>query len=344
MNVTELREKIKSEMTGDLKQDMQHLKDMAVSIKGEPNAAELAEAIAEYAYQMVPEETRGEMERTTMVNGKRLDQVYRDALALVDARKPAEAEPLLKALSDKIAECYEGEKKWFSFRNPFEYHMYREFYPNDTQFDRAPFDFSGYLTLYGFVLIEQQNVPEAEAVLKRAIKFNPMACEPRFELAELYKLAHDRRHLLTLMQETMRYCTTADRIGRVLANMGYYCYDIQDFFSAAVFYFESIRFEPSKAVEAELQDTVRRMNQAGRKFAPPTNGQKLDTYEKYRLLQPPNSELINLALKLADSAREYNRPELEGLFVRVCWDLTRDEQFMTRLRYIDEEIASKKKS
>ena len=342
MTVNELMEKIKAECTGDAAHDLQYLTELARSLRREPNATELTEAIAKHAYSIMPEDARAEMERTTMVDGKRMDIAYRDALALVNVQKFAEAEPLLAAISDKIVECFEGEKKWFSFRNPFEYHMYREFFPVDTDFDRAPFDFSHYLTLYGFVLIETHKIKEAEGVLKRAVSFDPMACEPRFELCELYKLTRADKQIIELSRETMRYCTTADRIARVLCNLGFYCTDIGDLYSAAVFYFESLRFEPSKPVEAELQDVVRLMNQAGQKFAPPTKGQTLDVYEKYHIIQPPNSELINLALALAEAARQADRPQLEGLFVRVCWDLTRNEEFKTRLDFIDQEIANRK--
>lgn len=342
MTVKELMEKIKAECTGDAKEQLNYLTQLAREVRREPNAGELNEAIAKHAYSVMPEDARAEMERTTMIGGKRLDRVYHEALELVNQGKIEEAAPLLAALSDKIAECFEGEKKWFSFRNPFEYHVFREFYPVEKEFDRAPFDFSHYLTLYGFVLIEQHNTQKAEEILKRAIKFNPVATEPKFELCELYKLTRQDNKILEISRETMRYCTTADRIGRVLCNLGFYCSDIGDLYAAAVFYFESLRFEPSKPTEAELQDTVRRMNQAGAKFAPPTKGQVLDTYEKYHIIQPPNSELINLALALADGAREAKRPELEGLFVRVCWDLTRNEEFKTRLDFIDQEIQHKK--
>lgn len=342
MTVQELNEKMQAECTGDAAADLAYLAKLARDIRKEPNAEELTAAVAKYAYSIMPEDARAEMERTTTVNGKRLDRVYHEALELVNAGKSAEAEPLLEAVSDKIAECFEGEKKWFSFRNPFEYHMYREFYPNDTEFDRAPFDFSHYLTLYGFVLIEQHKFDKAEAVLKRAIKFDPVAAEPKFELCELYKLLRNDPRILELSRETMRVCTTADRIARVLCNLGFYCVDVGDLYSAAVFYFESLRFEPSKPVEAELQDAVRLMNQAGQKFAPPSKGQILDVHEKYHIIQPPNDELITLALALADTAREHKRPELEGLFVRVCWDLTRNEEFRTRLNFIDQEIAHNK--
>lgn len=336
MTVTEILTQLQMEKTGDLEKDLKHLRDAAYDLRKEPNADELVKAIAEYAYSIMPEQTRKEMEQLTYVDGMRMDEAFSRALKLVDSGDTAAAEPLLKAISDKIAEHYEhGDTKYFSFRNPFEYHMYRYFYPDDTVFERAPFDFAHYLEVYGFTLLNNRKAREAVKVLERAIKFNPVSADMRFEIAEAYKFMHARARLLEACQDTLPLCTSPDRIARVLANMGYYCYEVGDLYEAAVFYFESIRFSPRKTVELELQDTVRRMKVEGKKFAPPTHGQTIDVYEKYSMKQPPNSELVNLAVTMAHEAQKYQRPDLEGLFTRVAFDLTNDPEFAKRLAELD---------
>ncbi len=338
MTVNELLVQIRSEMTGDVAKDIEHLHAVAEDLANEENADELTAAVADFAFGIMPEDVRGRMEDMTCIDGKRLDLVFRDALALVDQHKYHEAEKLLKALSDKIEQYYEGENpKYFSFRNPFEYHMYRYYFPNDTDFDRAPFDFSHYLTLYGYVLLENKDAVAAEAALDRAVKFNPVSADARFELAEICKFGNNPKKLLAVNIETLRYCTSADRIARTLANMGFYCYVMQDFYSAAVFYFESIRFQPSQAVEFELQDVLRRMKTFGQKFTPPTHGQTIDVYEKYGIQPPPNNDLVNLAVTLAKSAKDYRRTDLEALFNRVAFDLTNDPHFKEEMERIAAE-------
>lgn len=341
MNVPELMTQIRLEMTGDLKKDMEYLSSVAQDLRSEPNADELTKAVMEYAFSIMPEDVRKDMEERTMIDGRRMDLVYRDALRLVDEGKTAEAKALLAQISDKIETYFEGgDPKYFSFRNPFEYHMYRHFYPEDTKFDRAPFDFASYLSLYGYVLIEERNARDARKVLLRAQKFNPVSADARFEMAELCKIARNMPELLKTCQETLPLCTTADRMARVLANMGYYCYVVQDFYSAAVFYFESVRFAPSQAVEFELQDVVRRMNTFGQRFAPPTKGQTLDVYEKYSMKQPPNPELVNLAVVMIQQAHKYNRSDLEAFFNRCAFDLTNDPKFREEM----ERLAAQKRA
>lgn len=341
MNVTELMAQLRTEMTGDLKKDMEHLQAVAEDLLHEPNADELTAAIADYAFGLMPEDVRTDMQERLMIGGKRMDQAYGEALAMVRSGKMNGAEKILAAISDKIAAYYEGDNpRYFSFRNPFEYHMYRFYFPEEKNFDRAPFDFASYLSLYGYVLIENQQVNAAEAVLERAAKLNPVSADMRFEMAELCKFAHNQPKLLRVNQETLPLCTSAGRTARVLANMGYYCYNEQDFYSAAVFYFESLRFQPSQAVDAELQDVLRRMKTFGQKFAPPTHGQIIDTYEKYGLRQPPNSDLVNLAVALINQAQLYNRTDLEAFFNRVAFDLTNDAHFREEM----ERLAAEKRA
>ena len=340
MTVQELMAQLRTEMTGDIEKDIAHLQAVAEDLRSEENADELIAAVADYAFEQMPPELRERMQDRTFVGEKRMDMAFKDALRMVNEGRMNGAEAILKEISEKIEKYFEGDSpRYYSFRNPFEYHMYRYYFPNDTDFDRAPFDFAHYLALYGFVLLEQKKAREAEAALDRAVRFNPVSADVRFELAEICKFAGNQKKLLSVNLDTLRYCTSADRIARALANMGYYCYFAQDYYSAAVFYFESIRFAPSKAVEYELQDVLHRMKTFGQKFAPPTHGQTIDVYEKYHIQPPPNNDLVNLAVTLAHSAQEHRRTDLEALFNRVAFDLTNDPHFREEM----ERIANEKR-
>ena len=345
MNVSELMALIHTEMTGDPEKDIAHLQEIAADLRKEDNAVELLTALTEYAFNMMPESARAEMVEKTFVNGKRMDQVFGEAADLINAGKTDEAEEKLRAISDKIAEQFEDkDPKWVSFRNPFEYHMHRFFYPDETVFERAPFDFAHYLAVYSFVLVEQKKVREAEKAIRRAIKFNPVGSDIRFELAEICKFAQNQEQLLRTCQETLPLCTTSDRIARVLANMGFYCNVAGEFADAAVFYFESQRFHQSEEVALDLQDVLRRMKTFGIKFAPPTRGQAIDTYDKYGLPVPPNGDLVNLALTLADSAHDHGRLDLESHFLYTAYAMTNNADIRTRLDRVAAEMQEQRKS
>lgn len=340
VNVTELIAKTRTELSGDPQRDLQYLMDLAKQYRREENAAEITAALAELGFSLMPKDAQEHMRKTTFVRGKRMDLAFHNAMELISEGKTQEAEVLLAEMADVIHEHFEiGDKKWFCFRNPFEYHLYRMYYPTVTDFDRAPFDFAHYLTMYGFVLLENHKVRAAAQAVERGIRFNPVNADVRFELAEIYKFAGNPEKLLQINRDTLRICTTPSRIARTLCNMGYYCVMKQEFYDAAVFYFKSLCFESNRAVEMELTDVTRRLHTMGRMFEKPTNGQILDTFEKYDLSVPPNNDLVNLAVTLGESARDHRQPQLVGLFYRVAYDLTNEPRFKKILEEVDKELG-----
>ena len=342
MTVNEMMEQVKAVMGEDSAENLKKIRDFSTTLRGEENAAELLEALAEYAYTLVPEEERSFLEQTTFAAGKRMDQTFAEAQKCIDENDWAGAEKLLAAISETIGGYFEnGNRTWFSFRNPFEYHLYRFLNPEQTEFERAPFDFAQYLSLYSYVLVNTGDLPAAIDAIQRAEKFNPVSTEPLFEHTEICKLLRDTQGVLTLSRKAMQIATTADRIGRICANLGWYCTEIGEVYAAAVFYFESIRFRPFRPVELELQDVMRRMKDLGIRFAPPSASVTADIFNKYSVIVPPNTDLVNLALVLAKQAADYERPELEGLFYRVAYDLTNTAEFKAELDRIDAEMAKK---
>lgn len=340
MTVEELMKKVEAELTGDSVADVHRIYEIANEYKKEENAEELVSALADRAYQLLPPEKQQYMREATFVDGVRMDKAFHNAQEAIQHDDLDEAERILSLISEAIRVNFEEtDTKWYSFRNPFEYHLFREMYPTVKEFERAPFDFAHYLTLYGYVLLNQHKVPLAAKTVERAIKFNPVNADVRFELAEICKFGNAPEQLLNVCKDTLRVCTSADRIGRTLCNFGYYCNMIGELNDATIFYFESVRFNPSKAVELELQDAVKHMKALGQKFTPPTHGQILDNYEKYGLEPPPCDSIVNLAIQLGESAHEYGRPELEGLFYRVAYDLTREPKFLEILKAIDEKLG-----
>lgn len=341
MTVKELIERVRAEMGENVSENLEKITAMTQEIKHEENAPELLEALAQFAFEMVPPDVQQQMQETTFVNGKRMDQAFGEAAALVSADKCGEALPILEAISDKIAQHFEEEpRKWYSFRNPFEYHMFREFYPEETGYDRAPFDFAHYLELYAYALMDAGRTRDAEAAVKRAISFNPVSAEMHFELSEICKFTKNLPDLLKNCQEISRICTTPDRMARVCNDMGYFCQETGDFQSAATFYFESMRLNPVSTTEAELTDVVRRINASGQRFAPPTDEQVAAVFRRNHLIRYPNEELVRLALALKNQAQNYKRLDLEGLFTRVAFDLTNDPELKADLDRIDREFAA----
>ena len=126
----------------------------------EPNGEELAKRITELAFSLLPKEQQDQFMAATTLNGKRLDELFHEARELLNQEKYQEAAVSLRALTAKCEEGFGKESKlhYFSFRNPFEYHLYRMLYPGQSNLERAPYDFAMYCTLYGYALVELVNL------------------------------------------------------------------------------------------------------------------------------------------------------------------------------------------
>ena len=91
----------------EIQKDMQHLADVAEDVRREPNAEELLEAVAKFAFECMPADAREQMREMMMIGDKPMDQAFRAASTLIKAEKLEEAETILKAISDKIEKYYE---------------------------------------------------------------------------------------------------------------------------------------------------------------------------------------------------------------------------------------------
>ena len=173
-------------MTGTIEEKLAYLEKQMQRYQNESNADELLKALNEIALGLLPQEQRDAFLESTCVNDKRLDLVFRDAQQLIDEKKMDEAAVPLRAIAKKAEQFFgkDAEATYYSFRNPFEYHVFLQLHGTDQKFERAPFDFAHYLMTYGFVLIELHRMDEALEALEAAVRFNPVNCDVRFELAD----------------------------------------------------------------------------------------------------------------------------------------------------------------
>lgn len=339
MTVKEVTSLCRDGLTGDVQADLAFLEKQMRRLAGEKNADELLAAINEIALEQLPEEERSYFLETTCINGKRLDIIYRDALALVQEKNYTDALIPLRAIKKKIEQCFTKEcgKTYYSFRNQFEYHTFLQLYGADQKFDRAPFDFAQYLLTYGFVLIELKRTDEALEALELAVQFNPVNCDVRFELAELFKITDQMPKLLSVIRDTLKFASSTYALARAYANLGYYCTEKRDFDGAAHFYYESLVYNNNPAIKAELEFLETKRMQ---KVEIPTHKQVLATFEKYEIPNGPSDELITLAVTLAGDAIALKKLRLGYYFYTIALDLTRDPQIRQRLENLKAEIEA----
>lgn len=111
-------------------------------------------------------------------------------------------------------------RQWFSFASPFERLAYRrvERDPRELTQVEAPFD-----RLYAalaYVYVQKGEYEPARDALKQAVRWNPMNCAHRLNLAELYRALGNAQEWAALSASVLERAVTPQALARAFANLG----------------------------------------------------------------------------------------------------------------------------
>ena len=281
-------------------------------------------AVEQLMLENLPEARRKEIERLTMIDGERLDEIYDRINKLIREHDLLSAKPLAEKLYKKITVEYAetDTTKFVSLRNPFEDELCQHLFPSEKTLNRTPFDFSTYLTTYAFILLETGGTIDALPVLEKAIAYNPVDVSPRFEMAEIYKLTKNFKKLFEVTRETLKICSSPVAIARCYANMGYALTDLREYEDAAAFYVASVRFAPNPAIPLEMQHLA---DLKGSIITRPSIEKTIEVMEKYDIAFGADPTVIELASNLAEfNLRHNNIPDAVNA-MKIVYNLTLNE-------------------
>lgn len=111
-------------------------------------------------------------------------------------------------------------RQWFSFASPFERLAYRrvERDPRELTQLEAPFD-----RLYAalaYVYIQKGEYESARDALKQAVRWNPMNCAHRLNLAEVFRALGNTQEWAALSASVLERAATPQAFARAFANLG----------------------------------------------------------------------------------------------------------------------------
>ncbi|MBQ7004244.1 MAG: hypothetical protein IJN57_09835 [Oscillospiraceae bacterium] len=333
---------LRSQLTGDLSKDMVFLEAKANEYAASGDN-DVVHAISEMAVNLLSDKDKQFMKQKLYIGERRLDAVYGEAASLMRQHLYDKALVLTGMLYDKIRKEFAEtpDKRFYSFRNLLESNLYYTMYHPTKHLERAPFDFVRFLSAHAFNLIEVRRPQEAIAVLEEAIRFNPVCPDPRFELAEAYKVLAMPEKLLEVIKETLPISVTPYALSRCYANMGYYCVEKKDYENAVCFYFESLLYADHPAIPGELKHVSLLM---GKKIAPPKREEVLKAFADYEIPNGPDQNVLGVATALANLSVEKHEWEPAAFYLRVLFDLTHDDETKALLERVEAELAKEKEA
>lgn len=118
-------------------------------------------------------------------------------------------------------------RQWFSFATPFERLAYRrvERDPRELTQLEAPFD-----RLYAalaYVYIQKGEYESARDALKQAVRWNPMNCAHRLNLAEVFRALGNTQEWAALSASVLERAATPQALARAFANLGQFFFTVE---------------------------------------------------------------------------------------------------------------------
>lgn len=142
----------------------------------------------------------------------------------------ATATPLLEHLvelaEDYIsAACQAGEDvQYFSFADPFERLAYRRVERDPRRLVQVGVPFDRLYSDMAFVYISQRDYVSARNALSQAVRWNPMNCNYRLDLAELFRALDDTQEWAALSNSVLERASDGRAAARAYANLGqFFC-------------------------------------------------------------------------------------------------------------------------
>lgn len=142
----------------------------------------------------------------------------------------ATATPMLERLvelaEDYIAsECQAGEDvQYFSFADPFERLAYRRVERDPRRLVQVEVPFDRLYSDMAFAYISRRDYVSARNALSQAVRWNPMNCNYRLDLAELFRALDDVQEWAALSNSVLERASDGRSAARAYCNLGqFFC-------------------------------------------------------------------------------------------------------------------------
>lgn len=256
----------------------------------------------------------------------------------------ATATPLLERLVELAEEYIDAECKttedtqYFSFDSAFERLAYRRVEKDPRKLVQVEVPFDRLYSDMAFAYIRQQDYVSARNALMQAVRWDPMNCSYRLDLAELFRALDDKQEWASLSFSVLERASDGKSAARAYANLGQFFLepDTENVSAAIGCSRLAARLAPRDP------HTVRLLNKLATEY--PESAEETDDHVMGELgLQgvptSPSAEIaICLIMCATDAASEGDKQEATRLTVRAR-DLVGEEACAALIKLVRESDA-----
>lgn len=257
MTYEEIIGEITAGLTGDNKKDIAYLKEKMDKYKEHELATEILRACGRLLYEFIPDETKEEIVQAVDNNTSGIYAVLEEVRFNIFKKDFNKALELIENLVKKTEHypMYQDDSvtEYFSFDAPFEYFMYVEGYKKEKEIKWIEYPFSAIYSQYGALLIDLKHYDEANKMLGKALRWNPMSSKIGYEYAETFKLLGQMDKYIEATRKAFSTAYTKKEVARGYRNWGYYFIELEKYQAAIGCYLLSLQYdEESKNAQSEI--------------------------------------------------------------------------------------------
>ena len=322
---------IKEGLTGDKKHDLNYLKEMAEKYENHVYHKEILDALGQMFYEILSKEEfkpnledhlYGVEEALSKSDELLLDEKYNEALFCVEA--------VVEAF-EKYNDLDQDESSvTLCFREPIEEMLYTAIYEEAREVKQAEEDYSMLYYRYGDILLELENVEEAQMAFKKALEFNPMNFEIRSEYIRCFNILQNYPAFLEETKKAFRFAYEKDQIAHLYINLLFAYFASGDYDACIACLFYSSLFNDGKILEEELEMLEETTH---KKLVCPTNEELKEIFEKYEIPHAPDK----IILQILYSYIQYFKEDSADMAYYLCeylYDLCEDKSILELMNEI----------
>ena len=222
MSFEEIMQEITSGFTGDSEKDLAYLQEQAEKYRDHEMSKEILRACGRLMYEHLPEDKKAEIGQYLNNDMESWYSILEEARFSHFQKNNEKALTLIESLVKRIEDMTEAGmfandavSEYYCFNDPMETTLY--FVNTGVQKTlRAPdrFPFASVYLYYGSLLIDFDRIDDAQAALKKAVRWNPANAGISFEYSETYKMKGELEEYFKLCLNIFKYAYTPHDLAR----------------------------------------------------------------------------------------------------------------------------------
>lgn len=333
----EIINEIKANLGENKELNKKYLSSQIEKYKDHPYNKEITREVSRMMWDCLSDDEKEEFMEISEKENPIMD-ILNEIYEFIEVGEYKKALDILDKFMESFPGMFEDDKvsEYHSFTNPLEELLFRKYIGAKKEVRIIP-DNKPLLDLYyiyGFLLLENNQLDEAELNLKKANKINPVSARIILELSEIYKKhtpSFNKFYMYTT--EALTYSYYPNDIARCYRNFAYYFVEEDKLDIAVALLIYSMKFEMSPMAYSELHYIE-------------SKGQNTDMAldEAIEIIKDKNIQLgVNpfIMETLNEFAEEYENNKLYYqaiYFYELILNLTNDEKTAEKIKNITSKI------